>query len=260
MSVVRPSVDPVEIALLLEEAERDARTIPQLSERFPELDLATAYEVQRLVHERRIHAGERMIGFKLGLTSRAKQLAMGVDQPLWGRLTTGLVHPENEPLDSETLIHPRAEPELAFVLGEDVDGAAATVASVLAATRGVLPALEVLDSRYDGFQFTLEDVVADNASAARVVLGGRMIPPTAFDPQLEGMVLRANGAVVQTAAGAAVCGHPAAAVVWLARAAGHLPAGSTILTGGLCAPVELEPGSVVSAEFTTLGTVTLQVV
>ena len=150
------------------------------------------------------------------------------------------------------------EPEIAFLLGDDVDGATASVPTVLAATEVLFPALEVLDSRYEGFRFTLPDVVADNASAARVVLGGRLLPVAALDPQLEGMVLRAGGEVVDTAAGAAVSGHPAAAVAWLARAAGHLPAGSVVLSGGLTAPVPLAPGLVVSAEYTHLGSVTLR--
>jgi 2-keto-4-pentenoate hydratase len=168
-----------------------------------------------------------------------------------------MLHDEEAPLVLDRLIHPRVESELAFLLGDDVDGATATTASVLAATAGVLPALEILDSRYVDFRFTLPDVIADNASAAHLVTGGALLPPGAHDWRLEGMVLRDGGEVVATAAGAAVSGHPAAAVAWLARRVGMLPAGSLVLSGGLTAPVTLAPGSVVTAEFTHLGSVTL---
>jgi len=251
-------VSPAALAERLARAQRERTAIPQLSSGEPGLDVAAAYEVQAIGHRRRLDEGQRALGFKLGLTSRAKQLAMGVAEPLWGRLTSGMLHDEAEPLDVAQLIHPRVESEIAFLLGCDVDGATATVASVLAATAGVLPALEVLDSRYEDFKFTLPDVIADNASAAKLVLGGRLLEPVALDMQLEGMVLRRDGEVADTAAGAAIAGHPAAAVAWLARAAGGLPAGAVVLSGGLTAPLQLAPGMVVSAEYTTLGSVTLR--
>lgn len=250
-------VDVATLADELARAEAERRAIGRLTDRAPDLDVAAAYEVQRLGFERRLAAGDAPLGFKLGLTSRAKQEAMGVADPLWGRLSAGMLHDEEAPLDVSALIHPRVEPEIAFLLGADVP-AVATTATVLAATRGLAPALEVLDSRYEGFSFTLPDVVADNASAARVLVGGRLRAPDALDPQLEGMVLRRDGEVVHTAAGAAVSGHPAAAVAWLARQAGGLPAGALVLSGGLTAPVPLEPGTVVSAAFTHLGEVTLR--
>lgn len=252
------SADVAALAGALQAAEDGRRSIPQLSAAHPELDVATAYAVQRHNFERRLAGGDAFLGYKLGLTSRAKQVAMGVASPLWGRLAAGLLHPEEEPLDLSRLIHPRVESEIAFLLAKDVDGRTATTASVLAATAGVFPALEILDSRYDDFRFTLADVVADNASAAGVVCGGRLLAPESVDVQLEGMVLRHDGEVVDTAAGAAVSGHPAAAVAWLAREAGGLPAGAIVLSGGLTAPVGLAPGSVVSAEFTHLGGVTLR--
>lgn len=239
-------------------AEQERRTVAMITAREPGFGLADAYEVQRLNVERRLAAGDVSLGWKLGLTSRAKQEAMGVSEPLWARLTTAMVHEEGDPLDLSTLIHPRVESEIAFLLGRDLDGPTATVASVLAATEGVFPALEILDSRFDDFRFALPDVVADNASAARIVLGGRLLPPHAADWQLEGMVLRDAGEVVQTAAGAAVSGHPAAAVAWLARDVGGLPAGAIVLSGGLTAPIPLRAGVDVTAEFTTLGRVTVR--
>jgi 2-oxo-3-hexenedioate decarboxylase len=239
-------------------AERDRTTVAMITAREPGFGIADAYEVQRLNFERRVADGDVALGYKLGLTSRAKQVAMGVAEPLWGRLAAGMVHEEGDPLEIASLIHPRVESEIAFLLGRDVDGPTATVASVLAATEGVFPALEILDSRFTDFRFTLPDVIADNASASKIVLGGRVLPPHAADWQLEGMVLRDAGEVVQTAAGAAVSGHPAAAVAWLARAVGGLPAGAIVLSGGLTAPIPLRAGVDVTAEFTNLGRVTVR--
>lgn len=250
----------VSLADRLGHAERERRAIPQLVADHPDLDVATAYETQRIGFERRLAAGDRLGGYKLGLTSRAKQEAMGVDAPLWGRLADSMFMAEEDPLVVGDLIHPRAEPELVFLLGEDVVGSGATIASVLRATAGVLPGLEILDSRYEDFRFTLPDVIADNASAAKVLMGGRLISPRDFDPRLEGMVLRSGGEVVHTAAGAAVSGHPAAAVAWLANRVGRLEAGSVIFSGGLTAPVPLHPGGTVTAEFTHLGSVTVRAV
>jgi 2-oxo-3-hexenedioate decarboxylase len=249
-----------ELATRLAEAERGRRAIPQLVDEHPDLDVDTAYEVQRLGFERRVAAGDRVLGYKLGLTSRAKQEAMGVSDPLWGRLAASMLHAEEEPLAVGELIHPRAEPELVFLLGGDLEGPGVSVADVLSATEGVLPGLEVLDSRYEDFKFTLPDVIADNASAARVVVGGRLVSPERFDPRLEGMVLRSGGEVAATAAGAAVSAHPAAAVAWLANSVGRLEAGSLVFSGGLCAPVPMAPGSTVTAEYTHLGSVTLRAV
>jgi 2-oxo-3-hexenedioate decarboxylase len=155
-------------------------------------------------------------------------------------------------------IHPRVEPELAVLMGVDLDGATACVTTAQAAIAGVTPALEVLDSRFVDFKFTLPDVIADNGSAAAIVLGGQLLRPDTINMQLEGMVLRHNGVVVDTAAGAAIAGHPAAAVAWLATKVGFLPAGAVVLTGGLTAPVALSPGSIVTAEYTHLGSVTLR--
>jgi 2-oxo-3-hexenedioate decarboxylase len=242
----------------LADAERDGTPIPRITDADPAFDVPTAYRVQAQRFSDRLAAGDQPFGFKLGLTSRAKQEAMGVAAPLWGRLSTGMLHEEDAPLVVSELIHPRVEPELAFLLERDVDAATASVPTVLAATAGIFPALEILDSRFERFSFALPDVIADNASAARIVLGGRLLAPDAFDCQLEGMVLRAGGEVVHTAAGAAVSGHPAAAVAWLAREAGGLPAGAIVLSGGLTAPIPLAPGLVVEASYTSLGSVSLR--
>ena len=151
-------------------AEREHKAIGQFSDAHPDFDLATAYRAQRLFVAAKLEAGERFVGWKLGLTSRNKQQAMGVDAPLYGRVTSGMLATYGDPVRLDRFIHPRVESEIAFLLARDVE-APATVTSVLAATDVVFGAVDVLDSRYEGFRFTLEDVVADNASAGAFYLG-----------------------------------------------------------------------------------------
>lgn len=251
-------MDARSIADALIVAERERKAISPFTDAAPGLDAETAYRAQRLLVQHRLDAGERIIGAKLGLTSRAKQEAMGVHEPLYGWLTSGMVLPHGEPLPLAELIHPRVEPEIAFLLGRELR-APASITSVLAATEAVFAAVEVLDSRYQDFRFRLPDVIADNASGSRIVLGPQARPVTDLcDLRLLGCVLRSRGEVVATAAGGAVLGHPAAAVAWLVNnlTADDWPLepGSLILSGGLTAPIPMTPGSSVSAEFDSLGT------
>lgn len=223
-------------------------------------DANTAYEVQTALVRHRLDRGERLVGGKLGLTSRAKQIAMGVDKPLYGMVTSGMLRNSGERLSLKELIHPRVEPEIAFVLGEPLEGPDVRVADVLAATRYLVPALDVIDSRYEGFSFTHVDAIADNASSAAFALGDDLTAPRG-DLTLTGCVLEADGQVVQSAAGAAVMGHPAAAVAFMAnqlvRVGRRLEAGWVVLSGGLTAPVPLRPGTTVTATISGLGSVTL---
>ncbi|QUQ72432.1 2-keto-4-pentenoate hydratase [Kutzneria sp. CA-103260] len=220
----------------------------------------TAYQVQNELVRLRLARGERLVGGKLGLTSKAKQRAMGVDKPLYGLVTGGMLRPSGSRLRLKELIHPRVEPEIAFVLGEALEGPGVTVADVLAATRCVCPALDVIDSRYEGFSFKHLDAIADNASSAVFALGDDFTPP-ARDLTLTGCVLEVDGQVVESAAGAAVMGHPAAAVAFMANQLGlrrqRLEAGWVVLSGGLTAPVPLRPGGTVTATINGLGSVTL---
>jgi 2-oxo-3-hexenedioate decarboxylase len=184
---------------------------------------------------------------------------MSVDEPLYGFVTSGMLAPYGEPVDLSSLIHPRVEPEIAFLLGRDV-AAPATVTSVLAATEAVFAAVDVLDSRYADFRFRLPDVVADNASAAIFLTGPRAVRPTDLpDLGLVGCVLRVDGDVQATSAGAAVMGHPAASVAWLANQLAvrkqQLQAGWLVFSGGLTEPVRLAAGVSVTAEFDGLGSV-----
>jgi 2-keto-4-pentenoate hydratase len=188
---------------------------------------------------------------------------MGVAEPLYGELTDAMLLDVGQPLDTGELIQPRVEPEIAFLLGADLAGERVTAAQVLAATAAVTPAVEVLDSRYAGYAFTLPDVVADNASAARLVLGGVRQAADGIDLRLVGCVLELGGRVRATAAGAAALGHPAAAVAWLVRALARrdrgLAVGDLVLSGGLTEAVAVAPGDVVVARFGRLGTVELAV-
>ncbi|MFD1539800.1 2-keto-4-pentenoate hydratase [Nonomuraea guangzhouensis] len=223
-------------------------------------DLATAYQVQDAVVARRVAEGERIVGAKLGLTSRAKQQAMGVHEPLYAWLTDAMNHPAEKPLQLDGFIHPRVEPEIAFVMAQPLKGPGVGVLDVLAATGAVAGALEIIDSRYRDFRFTLPDAVADNASSAAFVLGP-LQHPADFDLSLVGCVLEVDGQAIDSAAGAALLGHPAEAVAALANDLGRrgisLEPGWVILAGGLTAPVALSPATSVVARFSRLGTVRL---
>lgn len=245
-----------DIAARLSKAVADRTAIEPLSDEMPDLDLDTGYAVQALLREQ---AGPT-VGWKLGVTSRAKQAQVGVHEPIRGFLAGSGALDLGEPLDTSTLIQPRCEPEIAFVLGADLSGASVTAADVLAATRGVAAAIEVIDSRYRDYRFTPPDVVADNTSAARFVVGAP-VAPGGIDLRLVGVVLEHNGELAATASGAASLGHPAAAVAWLVRnltAQGEgLRAGQVVLSGGLTAAVPVGPGDVVVASIDRLGSVEL---
>lgn len=252
-------IDPRRVADELVIAEREHKAIDPFTDTSPGFDLEAAYEAQRLVVQAKVDAGDPVVGAKLGLTSRAKQQAMSVSDPLYGKVTRSMLAPFGEPVDLASLIQPRVEPEIAFLLGEDLAGGA-TVTEVLKATEAVFAGIDVLDSRYRDYRFTLPDVVADNCSAGRFLLGPRALKPAELpDLRLLGCVLRADGDVVYTAAGAAVMGHPAASVAWLvqrlAERGESLPAGSLVFSGGLTAPIPLRAGHSVTAEFDVLGTV-----
>jgi 2-oxo-3-hexenedioate decarboxylase len=165
-----------------------------------------------------------------------------------------------EPLITGELIQPRAEPEIAYIMGRDLSGPAVTAADVLTATSGVATGIEILDSRYLDYRFTLPDVIADNTSAGRFVIGAP-VPPAGIDLRLVGVVLERDGEVVATAAGAAALGHPAAAVAWLVRslaAAGEgLVAGQVVISGGLTAAIGVQAGDVIVASLDRLGVVEL---
>lgn len=245
-----------ELAARLSKSVADRTAITKLTDELPELDIPTGYRVQR---ELRAAAGD-LAGWKLGLTSRAKQAQVGVSSPIYGFLSAAGAVDLGQPLNTSALIQPRCEPEIVFTLARDLEGAHVTAADVIAASCGVAVGIEVLDSRFVDYGFTTADVVADNTSASRFVLGVP-VSPAGIDLRLVGVVLEKNGQVVGTASGAASLGHPAAAVAWLVRqlsANGEgLAAGQIVLSGGLTAAVPVGTGDVVTATVDRLGSVEL---
>ncbi|MGE0881009.1 MAG: 2-keto-4-pentenoate hydratase [Acidimicrobiia bacterium] len=247
---------------VVQNAVRTRTAIARLTEAHPELTLEDGYAIQDEVTRRRLHAGERIIGAKLGLTSKAKQVQMKVAEPAYGYLFSTGLHPMNEPLDVASLIHPRVEPEIVFLMGERLAGPGVTPADVIAATKAICCGLEVIDSRYADFSFTGADVVADNTSEARVVLGPSFVSPVGLDLGLIGLLLEVDGDQVATASGAATMGHPADAVAllanWLGTRGKAIEAGWLVFSGGLTAAVPLNAGSHVTATFGHLGAVTVR--
>jgi 2-oxo-3-hexenedioate decarboxylase len=250
-------IDPRAIADRLIEAEQRRSAILPFSQANPFMSLKTAYAAQTLFYGRRLTAGERLIGRKLGLTSRVKQLALGIGSPVYGHLTSGMIVPFGEPLRLDTLISPRVEPELAFLMGRELSDHVG-LQEVFAAVEAVMPALEIVDSRYRT-SFRLVDSVADNAGAARVVLGARARAPRDLaDLRLLGCVFK-HPRGLDTATGGAVMGHPLAAISWLARQLAdrgeRIRAGEVIMSGGLTSSVPLPSNRTVRAEFDGLGSV-----
>ncbi len=224
------------LARRLFDAAAEHRTVPMLTVEHPALTEADAYRIQAALVDLHVAAGATRTGMKLGLTSKAKQREMGIDVPIVGVLLDTLALDPGTPFSVAQLGQPRAEPEIAFLIGRELSGSGVTAAHVLAATEAVMPALELLDSRYDHYKFTLPDVVADQTSAGRYLLGGQLTSPRGLDLRLTGCVLNRNGEVAATAAGAAVSGHPASAVAWLVRwmaaRGGGLRAGDIVLPDG----------------------------
>lgn len=244
------------------DCERQRRERGPVTEEWPGLDQSTAYAVQDEVLRRKLAAGEQLIGVKLGLTSRAKQQRMNVHAPLTGWLTDAMVLPTGVPIPQDQLIHPRAEPEIVFVLGDDLAGPGVTAASAMAAVDMVYAGVEIIDSRYRDFKFTLPDVIADNASSAKFILGGIGARPEQLDLVHEACLLEVNGAIVDSATGAAVQGHPAQALALaandLATRGLSLKAGWIVLTGGMTDAVFITPGTSVAAHFTSLGSIAVR--
>lgn len=240
--------------ILLEREDARADGGP-LTDEWPELDLATAHLVRDETLRLRLSRGETLIGVKLGLTSRAKQERMGVASPITAWLTDAMVLPTGAPVPP--LIHPRAEPEIVFTLGRDLAGPGVTAPTALAAVEHVLAGVELIDSRYRDFRFSLPDVVADNASSGAFVTGPISRAPEGWELSAEACTISVGGTVVDTATAAAVQGHPAQALALAANELGRrghrLRAGWLVLTGGITDAVPIPEGTVVTATFGSLG-------
>lgn len=250
------AVDVAALAGELHAARHGRRPVPTLTSRWPDLDQRAAYAVQAHGIALREADGEVVVGGKLGFTSEAMRRAMGVEHPNHGWLTDAMWLYDGV-ADLGRFIHPKVEPEIAVLLGERLT-APATAADVRAATAAVMACLEVVDSRYVGFRFGPLDNIADNSSAGGLALGDPT-EPGHVDLRLAGVVVSVDGVVASTAAGAAAHGDPAAAVAWMVNTCGRpLPAGAVVISGGLTAPVDLRPGTLVTAEFDRIGSVTVR--
>ena len=259
------SLDPEIIKSLaehIEHAELEAEAIVKVTAEHPDMDWQDAYDIQWEIRRRKLERGNRMVGFKAGLTSRAKMQQMGIDQSVWGFLADYFAVDDGGTARIDELIHPKVEPEIAFVLGKPLQGPGCHIGSVLAATDFILPAIEIVDSRYRNYDFDLPSVIADNCSSSRFVLGSRAVRPDALDLRTLGVVMEVNGEIVSTGAGAAVLGHPAASVAMIANQlterGEEIPAGAVILTGGVTEAVAVKTGDHVTVHVQGLGPVSVK--
>ena len=247
------------LAQALAEAEAERRAIRPLIADHPDLTAAEAYRIQSLNIERRIAAGRRLRGRKVGLTSRAMQQMMAVDEPDFGVLLDDMFVEDGDAIAVAELVQPRVEAEVAFVLARDLQGPAVSAAAALQAIDFAVASLEIIDSRIQDWKIGLVDTIADNASSARVVVGGRRTPLDGVDLRLVGMALYINGELVDTGAGAAVLGNPVRCVAWLANKLAvfgeRLRAGDVVLAGSLHRAIPVQAGDSVVAEFDRLGAV-----
>lgn len=259
------SFDPAlfqKMAQIVDHAAVTATPIPMLSAEFPELTLEMAYLVQRASMQRRFSRGETLVGMKMGLTSRAKMEQMGVHNPIYGHLTSAMQRSSGDVIERSHYCHPRVEPEIAFVMRNDISGRV-TSTEALAAVGGICAALEVIDSRYTDFKFTLNDVVADNASSTAYVLG-EVIETPSLDVSNLGMVMSVNGVVRETGSSAAIFDHPLrslTALIHMLNEVGEgLKAGQIVLAGGATAAIPCQVGDRVTLDVQELGRVEFRVV
>lgn len=252
------------IALTLHEAEQQRVPIAPLSETYPSLTTEQAYAIQSawLEIKRKQQPLTRLAGHKIGLTSAAMQQLLGIDQPDYGFLLDTMVVPSGSTLARSDFLAPRIEPEIAFWLAKDLRGPGVTRQGVLAATRGVCAALELVDSRIEAWRIKLVDTIADNASSARVIVSEQVVAPDDIDLAQESVTLFRNDEAVGTGNGLAVLGHPAEAVAWLANKLSEfgvaLRAGQLVLPGAMCAATNAGAGETHRATFTRLGDVSIR--
>jgi 2-oxo-3-hexenedioate decarboxylase len=242
----------------LDSAQRERRLLARLGD--APLQVADGYRVQRELQRRCLARGEQLVGYKMGLTSLAKMRQIGLSSPVFGFLTSAHRVPDGGAVVAASLSQPRVEPEIAFVLARGLDGEC-SIEEVLAATAFIAPAIEVLDSRFNGFKFDLASAIADNTSAARFVVGEARKAPAGVDLAKIGVAVRKNGAEAARGSGENVLGHPARSVAMLAamlKAEGTvLPAGAIVLTGGITEAIPVARGDTVQVRIESLGAVSV---
>jgi len=242
----------------LYDAMSSRTTIEPLTEQEPDITIEDAYQVSLRMLERRLGAGESMIGKKIGVTSKVVMDMLNVRQPDFGFLTDTMVYGNSAEIPaSTTLIQPKAEGEIAFVLKQDLRGPGVTNADVIAATDFVIPCFEIVDSRIRDWKIKIQDTIADNASCGAIVLGDAAVSPLELDLATCGIVVTLNGEIISTGAGAAAMGSPVNAVAWLANTLGahgmELKAGEIILSGSLVPLQGIEAGDSMHMEIGGIG-------
>ena len=264
MAVTLTTDQIASIAADHERARRTVTPIDPVTRRHPEMTLDDAYAIQDLIRARKEGRGHKTVGLKCGLTSYAKMKQMGVDTPVFGFVSDYMACAEGSDIKTSELIHPKVEAEICVVTKAPLKGPGCHVGAVMAAIDFVIPGVEIIDSRYRDFKFDLKSVIADNTSASRFVIGGRARRVEELDLRTLGVVLEKNGQIVAMAAGAAVMGHPAAAIAALANHLGargqEIPAGSFIMTGGVTEAIAVQAGDSVNVRFQDLGTVGMRFV
>lgn len=259
------SLDAKTIAAItdrIQHAQDHTHTLTKITDEHPAMSIDDAYAVQDELRRRWIARGDRVTGLKAGLTSKAKMVQMGVNVPSFGIQMASMSMPENSVIEMDGLIHPRVEAEIAFVLKDELKGRGLSIDQVMAATDYVIPAVEVIDSRYEKFKFDLVSVIADNSSSARYVTGGRPRDPKELDLRTIGVVIEKNGEIQALGASAAVLNHPANAIVMLlehlAARGESLPAGSFVMTGGITEAIPVARGDNITARFQNMGSVSFR--
>ena len=255
------SIDHAQWARYLAAGADERRELQAITKQVDELPIEDAYAIQAALLEIQLGRGDTLAGAKLGLTSVAKQEQMGVTEPVYGWVPASSVLDPGGAVDLSSLIHPRCEPEIVFVLAQDIEGTDITGHDVLDATEKIVGGIEVIDSRYEAFSFTLPDVIADNTSAARVAIGSDGISPSAADLTTLGCVFEIDGEITGTATGAALLGDPAACVAMLVNNLGRhgqkLHAGWIVMAGACTDARPLLAGTTATARYSHLGSVTV---
>lgn len=248
-----------QIADELAEADKNRTTVPLLTARFPGMTVEDSYKVQGRWRERGEAAGRKVVGRKIGLTSKVMQAATGISEPDYGVIFDDMVYENGAEIEHAQYSNVRIEVELAFVLSEDLSGPGVNVFDVLDATRYVVPALEILDSRIEMKGRTIVDTISDNAAMGAMVYGGNPVRPADVDLRWIGALLYRNQTIEESGVAAAVLNHPATGVAWLAnKLAAHgdqLNAGDIVLAGSFTRPMWVEKGDTVLADYGPMGTI-----
>ncbi|OBI50213.1 2-keto-4-pentenoate hydratase [Mycobacterium sp. E796] len=250
-----------ELAADLAQAERSREPIAPLTAAYPDIDVVDAYEIQLINIRQRVAEGARVLGHKVGLSSKAMQQMMGVDEPDYGHLLDEMQVFEDTPVKAGRYLYPRVEVEVGFILSDDLPGAGCTEDDVLAATEALVPSIELIDTRITDWKIALCDTIADNASSAGFVLGEARVSPADIDVKAIDAVLTRNGEVIAEGRSDAVLGNPVTAVAWLSRKVEsfgvRLRKGDIVLPGSCTRAIDARAGDEFVADFTGLGSVRL---